>query len=75
MGSYLCCEWDRSEPARGSVEVMTSYIPRTVDGELNDLLEGLPAISIEGPKGVGKTVTAQRRADGIAVIPAALLAP
>jgi uncharacterized protein len=41
---------------------MVSYIPRTVDAELDDLSEGLPAISIEGPKGVGKTVTAQRRA-------------
>lgn len=39
-----------------------SYIPRTVDDELDDLAEGLPAISIDGPKGVGKTKTAQRRA-------------
>lgn len=41
---------------------MDSYIPRTVDDELDDLIQGLPAISIEGPKGVGKTETAQRRA-------------
>jgi uncharacterized protein len=38
------------------------YIPRIVDGELDDLLQGLPAISIEGPRGVGKTETARRRA-------------
>ena len=38
------------------------YRPRTVDGELNELLADLPAVSIEGPKGVGKTETAGRRA-------------
>jgi predicted AAA+ superfamily ATPase len=38
------------------------YRPRVVDGELDELLPSLPAISIEGPKGVGKTATAQRRA-------------
>jgi predicted AAA+ superfamily ATPase len=38
------------------------YQTRIVDQELDDLLVGLPAISIEGPKGVGKTATAQRRA-------------
>jgi predicted AAA+ superfamily ATPase len=38
------------------------YQPRVVDQELDELLGGLPAISIEGPKGVGKTATAQRRA-------------
>lgn len=41
---------------------MLPYHPRVVDGELDDLLGGLPAISLEGPKGVGKTATAQRRA-------------
>ena len=38
------------------------YLPRVVDLELDDLLTGLPAISLEGPKGVGKTATAVRRA-------------
>jgi predicted AAA+ superfamily ATPase len=38
------------------------YQPRVVDQELDELLGGLPAISLEGPKGVGKTATAQRRA-------------
>jgi hypothetical protein len=41
---------------------MVEYLPRILDTELDELVEGLPAISIEGPKGVGKTVTAQRRA-------------
>jgi len=41
---------------------MVDYLPRIVDGELNELGAGLAALSIEGPKGVGKTATAQRRA-------------
>lgn len=38
------------------------YRERVLDAELDELLTGLPAISVEGPKGVGKTTTAQRRA-------------
>lgn len=38
------------------------YLPRVLDRELDSLLDGLPAVSLEGPKGVGKTVTAARRA-------------
>lgn len=38
------------------------YSPRIIDGELDELLAGLPAIAIEGPKAVGKTATATRRA-------------
>jgi hypothetical protein len=37
-------------------------VPRTVDGGLDELLELAPTIAIDGPKGVGKTATAQRRA-------------
>jgi uncharacterized protein len=37
------------------------YRIRVVDGEFDALLPGLPAISLEGPKGVGKTATAARR--------------
>ncbi|MFM7144392.1 MAG: ATP-binding protein [Alphaproteobacteria bacterium] len=33
-----------------------------VDAELDDLLQALPAVALEGPKGVGKTETALRRA-------------
>jgi predicted AAA+ superfamily ATPase len=37
------------------------YVRRVVDDELDELMVGLPAISLEGPKGVGKTATALRR--------------
>ena len=38
------------------------YIERVVDEELDELLPALPAVSLEGPKAVGKTRTALRRA-------------
>ncbi len=38
-----------------------SYARRVVDDELDELLPALPAIAIEGPKGVGKTRTALER--------------
>lgn len=38
------------------------YRRRVVDDELDELLPGLAAISLEGPKGVGKTATALTRA-------------
>lgn len=38
------------------------YLPRTVDLELNELLSVAPAVALDGPKGVGKTATAIRRA-------------
>ncbi|MCU0479027.1 MAG: AAA family ATPase, partial [Chloroflexi bacterium] len=41
---------------------MADYLRRVVDAELDELLPGLPAIAIEGAKGVGKTATAERRA-------------
>jgi predicted AAA+ superfamily ATPase len=39
-----------------------AYHPRIVDRELDELMSDLPAIALEGPKGVGKTETASRRA-------------
>ncbi len=39
-----------------------SYTPRIVDQELDSLLAELPAVAIEGPRGVGKTATAEQRA-------------
>ncbi len=39
-----------------------SYIRRVIDDELDELLTGLPAVTIEGPKAVGKTETAVQRA-------------
>ena len=55
------------------------YRPRIVDAELRELLAALPAISIKGPKGVGKTETARQfaktcheldRPDAVALIEA-----
>jgi len=42
-----------------------SYARRILDDELDDLMAGLPAIALEGAKGVGKTATASQRADQI----------
>lgn len=42
-----------------------SYFPRVVDSILDTWLPELPAISIEGAKGVGKTATARRRARSV----------
>lgn len=41
-----------------------AYLPRTIDLELDELLPVAPAIALDGPKGVGKTDTALRRAMG-----------
>jgi predicted AAA+ superfamily ATPase len=41
---------------------VTTYRRRTIDDELDGLVGALPALALEGPKGVGKTATAQRRA-------------
>jgi predicted AAA+ superfamily ATPase len=41
---------------------MAGYTRRIVDTSLDELLGGLPAIALEGAKGVGKTATAARRA-------------
>jgi len=38
------------------------YQRRLIDDELDELLPGLAAISLDGPKGVGKTATASQRA-------------
>ncbi|MEX2546850.1 MAG: DUF4143 domain-containing protein [Chloroflexota bacterium] len=39
-----------------------AYLPRIVDGVLDQLLDGAPAIALRGARGVGKTATASRRA-------------
>src|SRR3546814_18320239 len=39
----------------------SAYNHRMVDAELDELLGSLSAVSLEGPKGVGKTSTAVRR--------------
>jgi len=40
----------------------SSYRQRVLDHELDDLMTSLPAIAVEGAKGVGKTATARQRA-------------
>lgn len=40
---------------------MQKYQKRVVDAELDELMAMLPAIALEGPKGIGKTATAQER--------------
>jgi hypothetical protein len=39
-----------------------TYRERVVDGELDELLSAVPALLVDGAKGVGKTATASRRA-------------
>lgn len=41
---------------------MDGYRRRTLDDELDELIGALPAVALEGAKGVGKTATAHRRA-------------
>lgn len=41
------------------------YSRRIVDDELDELMEGLPPVALEGPKAVGKTRTALQRASTI----------
>jgi len=43
-------------------EANARYRRRIVDDELDELFAALPAIALEGPKAVGKTATALRRA-------------
>src|SRR3954451_15183711 len=44
------------------MSAVVPYRRRVVDDELDQLLGSLPAIALEGPKGVGKTRTALERA-------------
>lgn len=45
--------------------VPASYSHRILDDELDELIGALPAIALEGAKGVGKTATASQRAQTI----------
>ncbi|MDP1877735.1 MAG: DUF4143 domain-containing protein [Actinomycetota bacterium] len=42
------------------------YVPRIVDRELDELFGQVPAIALDGAKGVGKTTTAEQRVVGLA---------
>jgi uncharacterized protein len=44
---------------------LTQYKARIIDAELDELMASLPALAVEGAKGVGKTVTASRRAETV----------
>lgn len=44
---------------------MGSYLKRVIDDELTALIMGVPAVAIQGPKGVGKTVSAERLAASV----------
>ena len=41
------------------------YLRRTLDDQLDEMMAVLPAIAIEGAKGVGKTATAKQRARSV----------
>ena len=56
------CDSTSSRPAKSKVGAVSGYQRRIIDDELDELLPQLPAIAIEGPKGVGKTETAKQRA-------------
>ncbi len=47
---------------RYSHVMATDYVPRIVDGLLDELLGSFPALSLVGPRAAGKTTTAVRRA-------------
>ncbi len=49
-------------PADGSVRSAGRYVRRVVDQELDELTAGLPAVALDGAKGVGKTTTSLQRA-------------
>lgn len=51
-----------SDPRQGPDASAVDYRRRIVDEELDELFAGLPALALEGPKAVGKTATAIRRA-------------
>ena len=50
----------------GTLErVSDLYVPRIVDGLLDELLCSFPAISLVGPRAAGKTITAVRRGGAV----------
>lgn len=40
--------------------LLVTYLPRMVDGLLDDLMAGLPAVLVVGPRACGKTTTGRR---------------
>lgn len=63
MGNRQQEMWGVGVPRRlQSPSMDTHYIHRIVDDDLDELLPSIRALSLEGPKAVGKTFTAKRRA-------------
>jgi predicted AAA+ superfamily ATPase len=50
---------------RPKADFSAGYVRRVVDAELDDLIDALPALWLDGPKAVGKTATASQRATTI----------
>lgn len=48
---------------RSEIIAVKGYLHRTVDGELDQLMSELAAVSLDGPKGIGKTSTARQRGE------------
>lgn len=47
------------------IDFRSAYVRRVVDAELDDLFAVLPAVLLDGPKGVGKTETALQRSRSV----------
>ena len=58
-------EGDFCAPKRHSKQ---AYLTRYIDYELDELIEDLSGIAIDGPKGVGKTATASLRSDVVLML-------
>jgi predicted AAA+ superfamily ATPase len=54
-----------TDPSQAPGQGACQYKARIVDDELDELMASLPALVIEGAKGVGKTLTASRRASTV----------
>lgn len=52
-------------PAPSERDFVTGYVRRIVDDELDAVLPQLPALMLDGPKGVGKTETSLQRAQSV----------
>jgi predicted AAA+ superfamily ATPase len=50
---------------RQTKRIVRDYTTRIVDQELDELLPGIAAVALEGPKAVGKTATALRRSRSV----------
>ena len=51
-----------SDDSNAAPEGTAAYLPRIVDTEIADCMEGLPAVLIEGPRACGKTTTGRHHA-------------